>query len=1087
MLSKDESEITDILFIDTVNISPTDTLSIDIVNSVLPTDTVYNYLFHTDTHFIDNIHSYFDHIPHEVYDTYYPTHNIYPDERAHYEIPVINNRIYHSSDVFSNFNSGVNCNNIICLTNKNSPYIKSLKIYYQNTRGLRTKLKDLRCNIILLDFDIFVLTETWLCDSISNKELGFDNYKIYRCDRSQYTSQHSMGGGVLLAIRKTLLPNQIKISTIDNETIYAYFKIKDQTFIINAVYLPPLTSPEKFISYTNSLDDIISKWTKPQLIICGDFNLPSMHWQKHPEKNKFTITSSNKITHINILSSCMSYMDLKQHNLIPNANNNIIDLIFTNFNSNKITVTESHDSLVNIDTHHPPLFIDLTVTLDNTKYRSQSKTTPSHVFHYKNGNFSSLNKSIKELKWDNLLDKSDINLALDIFYENINRLKACHIPQKQITDFKFPIWTTAELKDLIIKKKCAHKHMKKNPLDITLRSLFTSLRRTCKIKASNDYRAYIHKIETKLTSDPSKFWPYLKNMKNDTDLPSTFNLDSTISTDSNHIANMFAENFSSVYSQAQLPPPLFTFDNCLTSALSEIKISRLDILDEIKNLKFDSSSGPDNTPPIVIKKCAYTIVTPLLILYNWTLATGIYPDKWKTSYVIPIFKNGDRNDIKNYRPICKLSCISKLLEAIIYRKLAPILSPLIINNQHGFMTKRSTATNLISFSQFVDKTLNSGGQFDCCVTDYSKAFDVVNINYLCAKLEAYGLTGPLLTWFYNYLSSRIQIVVYKQNRNQTFFSNPYSVMSGCPQGGHLSGLLFDIFINDIHTRIDIPFWLYADDKRIGIPIRSTTDVVKLQTSMNNIYHWCKENQMTLNIKKCKIMTFHRTKKPIIHNYYFNDELVPRAYSMKDLGVTLEPDLRFITHFDNITKKGFKMLGFLNRNSKDFKNPTTYKNLYYGIVRPNLEYVSQLWSPYYDIHIKQLESVQHKFLRQLAYRQYKTIENHNYTNILNDNDILTLQHRRDVQDIIFLAKLLKNMIDAPDILEKIDIRVRGRNTRNSDILEENFCRTNIAMNSVITRMKRLTNHAIQQDPSIDIFHDSICLLKSKLIALKSIQR
>lgn len=136
---------------------------------------------------------------------------------------------------------------------------------------------------------------------------------------------------------------------------------------------------------------------------------------------------------------------------------------------------------------------------------------------------------------------------------------------------------------------------------------------------------------------------------------------------------MFANNFSSVYSQIQLAAPKFSFENCLSSPISKITITRADILEEIKTLKFDSSSGPDNIPPIIVKKCAFTLVTPLLILFNLTLATGQYPKKWKTSYIIPIFKSGDKANIQQYRPIFKLSWIPKLLEAIIYKKTFPTL------------------------------------------------------------------------------------------------------------------------------------------------------------------------------------------------------------------------------------------------------------------------------------------------------------------------------------------------------------------------------------------------------------------------------
>jgi len=60
----------------------------------------------------------------------------------------------------------------------------NVNIYYQNVRGLRTKLLNLHTNFILSSYDSCVLTETWLSDEISNAELSFDEYLIFRCDRN---------------------------------------------------------------------------------------------------------------------------------------------------------------------------------------------------------------------------------------------------------------------------------------------------------------------------------------------------------------------------------------------------------------------------------------------------------------------------------------------------------------------------------------------------------------------------------------------------------------------------------------------------------------------------------------------------------------------------------------------------------------------------------------------------------------------------------------------------------------------------------------------------------------------------------------
>jgi len=79
----------------------------------------------------------------------------------------------------------------------------NLKIMYQNAPGLRTKLHDVISNFPILNYDIFILTETLLSSDIVDAELGFTGFTVFRADRNVYTSTCIRGGGVLIAVRQT--------------------------------------------------------------------------------------------------------------------------------------------------------------------------------------------------------------------------------------------------------------------------------------------------------------------------------------------------------------------------------------------------------------------------------------------------------------------------------------------------------------------------------------------------------------------------------------------------------------------------------------------------------------------------------------------------------------------------------------------------------------------------------------------------------------------------------------------------------------------------------------------------------------------
>jgi hypothetical protein len=76
-------------------------------------------------------------------------------------------------------------------------------------------------------------------------------------------------------------------------------------------------------------------------------------------------------------------------------------------------------------------------------------------------------------------------------------------------------------------------------------------------------------------------------------------------------------------------------------------------VDEVQSvlLELDVSKGasPDGIPPLLPKNCASTFVRPLLLLFNRSLSTCVFPDMWKLSYVTTIFKKGRRNNVEDYR------------------------------------------------------------------------------------------------------------------------------------------------------------------------------------------------------------------------------------------------------------------------------------------------------------------------------------------------------------------------------------------------------------------------------------------------------
>jgi len=182
---------------------------------------------------------------------------------------------------------------------------------------------------------------------------------------------------------------------------------------------------------------------------------------------------------------------------------------------------------------------------------------------------------------------------------------------------------------------------------------------------------------------------------------------------------------------------------------------------------------------------------------------------------------------------------------------------IIINEQHGFRTGRSTITNLSIFKQSILDSFKTGFQTDVIYTDLEKAFDRVNHKLFILKLKAYGFCDPLLSWFKSFLTNRTYNLL-----NMKTLSLIISMV--VPQGDHLSLLLFLLFINDIVYELKHSnFLLLADDLKLFDIIRCQNNIMLLQNDLNSSQKWCDINGMSLNIEKCATISFSLKKEPII--------------------------------------------------------------------------------------------------------------------------------------------------------------------------------------------------------------------------------
>ena len=943
----------------------------------------------------------------------------------------------------------------------------NLKVFYQNVRGLRTKCLEFRNNLLNSDHDIVVVTETWLHDGIFDEELGDCRYDVFRSDRDLKASNRRSGGGVMILTRRELdavrcdhsPPPPAEMLTI---TVPARALAASLALHITVAYVPPDTQISSNIdSILNTFSFIFDRHPLHNYLILGDFNSPNISWSLNGPIYQRRGTTEIQEAGIRLINDLL-LLGISQYNILKNHAGNTLDLAFSNL---PLLLQKSSQPLVKVDRPHPPIIMEI---LD-LAVKPLCEISPSRP-NFKKGDYESLNAHFDNMEWGNLTTVETVDDACEHFYQVINDAIEKHVPLTRVANPKrvYPIWYSKALINIIKEKTKCHLRWKKynNRLDY---DEFALLRARQKRVQNACFKSYVANMETSISHAPKKFWSYVKSLRGGSTLPRSVTLGNVPHTDSKSICKAFSNFFSSVFGA---PNTLSSYNTSYESIdfISKLSVPKEVIVKLLKGLDVTKGSGSDGIPPFFWKGCADTLAYPIALIFNRSLREGTFPAVWKEALIIPIHKKGSKTKVENYRGISILNTLGKAFEKIVYGAIYPVLVKGMSENQHGFLQKRSTITNLSSFTDYVLKSMDGGGQVDVIYTDYEKAFDRVDHCILINKLQVLGIHGDLLRWIQSYLANRSQAVVVGGHR-----SDYIKVPSGVPQGSHLGPLLFNAYLFDIsqcfkHAR----YLMYADDKKIFLKINNIGDCDALQHDLNNLTIYYRNNNINLNISKCQSISFTRKRKPITYTYSFYDVPIPKIDVIRDLGVILDSKFTMSNHIDGIVSKAFKNLGFVLRTCKPFNNISSLMSVYFAYVRSILEYASPIWSPQYKTYTNRLEHIQKKFVDHLNYRSRTS--HRSYLDSCRHHGLLTLQERRDMLDMSLLYDVLNGHIDSTGLVASVAYCAPRRRTRHTLLLHIPGQSCKYSSNSVLSRIARTYNDKYK---SIDVFAHSKNKFKHKL--------
>ena len=143
-------------------------------------------------------------------------------------------------------------------------------------------------------------------------------------------------------------------------------------------------------------------------------------------------------------------------------------------------------------------------------------------------------------------------------------------------------------------------------------------------------------------------------------------------------AKLFPENFSKNSNLDDSGISLPVFFSRTNAKLHHISITPKMVKKVIMNLEISKASGPDSIPMVVLKNCEPQLSYMLPELFKKCLRESCFPDYWKVSLVVPVFKNvGERSTSKNYRPFSLFSAVSKIFEKLVNNRIVDNLEKFV--------------------------------------------------------------------------------------------------------------------------------------------------------------------------------------------------------------------------------------------------------------------------------------------------------------------------------------------------------------------------------------------------------------------------
>ena len=385
----------------------------------------------------------------------------------------------------------------------------------------------------------------------------------------------------------------------------------------------------------------------------------------------------------------------------------------------------------------------------------------------------------------------------------------------------------------------------------------------------------------------------------------------------------------------------------------------------VMNLDLSNASGPDCIPVVVLKNCEPELCYILAELFNKCLKESCFPDCWKVSSVVDVFKNvGETSTARNYLPVSLLFVVSKVFEKLVNNRIVDQLEKcgLFSDFQYGFRSSRSTADLLTVVSDRIAGAFNRSGATRAVTLDISKAFDRVWHASLLHKRKSSGISGQIFGLISSFLSNRRLRVVLdgRSSKNiqlmREFLKAPFLVL-------HFSYYTLVIFLTMLSViLLSMLMILLSILSVIGHLICGNN--LKWLLNLNLIYEtldWGKKWLVDFNAGKTRLVSFDRSNNNGSIDVKMDGSVLEEKSSFKMLGLTFSSKLDWGSYIISIAKTASKKIGASIRSMK-FLYPEYALYLYKSTIRPCMEYCCHVWAGAPSCYLELLGKLQKRICR-----------------------------------------------------------------------------------------------------------------------------